>query len=160
GGARKSRGRASCRPAARRRRSRAEDREDQGVARVTDPFEPEPLPDNHRSPFRLIVPLLVVVGLGALVAWWLQPPPVPPAAHAPATAGKALASRPQPSTAAAASGSPPRSTPKSTQPEAKPEAAPPPAAAEALPKPSLHVTSDVEGAHVFVDRQFVGETPL
>src|SRR4029079_3537397 len=30
----------------------------------------------------------------------------------------------------------------------------------AAPKPTLHVSSDVDGAHVFVDRKYVGNTPL
>jgi hypothetical protein len=126
---------------------------------VIDQIEPESPPENHRSLLRLIVPLLVVVGLGALVAWWLQPPAARPAARAPAIAARAPAPAAPPSTAPAPVPDP-RATPRSAQPDERPEPTPLPAAAEALARPTLHVTSDVEGAHVFVDRQFVGQVPL
>jgi hypothetical protein len=126
---------------------------------VIDQIEPESPPENHRSLLRLIVPLLVVVGLGALVAWWLQPPAARPAAPTLATAERAPAHAAPPSPAPAPAPAP-RSTPRSVQPDEKPEAATLPPAPEALAKATLHVTSDVEGAHVFVDRQFVGQAPL
>ena len=77
---------------------------------------PSPAPGSL-SRLRVIFTLLVVIVMGALLAWWLRP--VPPPVQK-------------------------RST-----------ASPAPAAV-----PRLKVTSDVEGASVFVDRKFVGKTPL
>src|SRR4029079_6859308 len=42
--------------------------------------------------------------------------------------------------------------------KAAPVSTSPPVVAAA--KPTLHVSSDVDGAHVFVDRKYVGNTPL
>ena len=118
-------------------------------------------PDAPRKPrgfsVRLIVPLLVVVTLGAEVAWWLRPPaehrpapapiPVPKSAveDAPAPVAPVVPATPRPS--------------KSARSDAKPApVSTPPVAAAA--KPTLHVSSDVNGAHVFIDRKYVGNTPL
>lgn len=81
-------------------------------------------PGEARSRLAIVIALLVVVALGALLAWRLKPPPGP---------------------------APPRSvevTPDAG--EARPTARP----------PILRVTSDVAGAFVFVDRKFLGKTPL
>jgi hypothetical protein len=107
---------------------------------------------------RLIVPLLIVVALGAALAWWLRPPaehrpeptaaavPKPEVQETPAPSAPVAPSTPRPSKTAR-----PDETPR-------PASTPPPVAA--APKPTLHVSSDVDGAHVFVDRQYVGNTPL
>jgi hypothetical protein len=122
---------------------------------VSEPDEPR---DPRTFSVRLIVPVLTVVALGAAVAWWLRPPaehrpapapvPVPKAAveEAPAPVPPATPTAPRPS--------------KSARPAEKrsPVSTSPPVAAAA--KPTLRVSSDVDGAHVFVDRKYVGNTPL
>ena len=116
--------------------------------------------DGPRDPrsfsVRLIVPLLIVVALGAAVAWWLRPPaerlpapapvPNPAVQEAPSPAAPATPATPAPS----------KSGRRVERPA--PDSTPPPVAAP--PKPTLHVSSDVDGAHVFVDRKYVGNTPL
>ena len=84
---------------------------------MTEANEPTPPASASRSRLRVVFTLLVVIAMGALLAWWLRPVPRPPAQKGPA---------------------------------------PRPAAAV----PRLKVTSNVEGAFVFVDRKFVGKTPL
>jgi hypothetical protein len=124
---------------------------------VSDPIDPGE-PREHRSfSIRLIVPLLTVVALGAAVAWWLRPP----ADHQPPTAAvpvpkPAAESAPPPS--APVVPATPRPTPKTTRPDEKP--AEPSPAPVATSKVTLNVSSDVEGAHVFVDRKYIGNTPL
>ena len=119
-------------------------------------------PDAPRKPrgfsVRLIVPLLVVVTLGAAVAWWLRPPaahrpapapiPVPKSAgeDAPAPVAPVVPATPRPS--------------KSARSDAKPAPVSTRAPVAAAAKPTLHVSSDVNGAHVFIDRKYVGNTPL
>jgi hypothetical protein len=119
-------------------------------------------PDGRRDPrsfsVRLIVPLLIVVALGATVAWWLRPPaehrptpapvpvPKPAVEEAPAPVAPAMPPAPLPSKSAP---SDEKAAPVSTSPPV----------AEAA-KPTLRVSSDVDGAHVFVDRKYVGNTPL
>jgi hypothetical protein len=85
------------------------------VIEANGPTSPAP---ESLSRLRVIFTLLVVIVLGALLAWWLRPMPRPPA-------------------------------------QKRSSASPAPAAV-----PRLKVTSDVEGAFVFVDRKFVGKTPL
>jgi hypothetical protein len=109
-----------------------------------------------RSVSRLIVPLLIVVALGAAVAWWLRPPaehvPVPVPVPKPAVQEAPSPGAPVTPAAPAASKSDRRAE------KPAPDSTPPPVAA--APKPTLHVSSDVDGAHVFVDRKYVGNTPL
>ncbi len=112
----------------------------------------------HSFSARLLVPLLVVVTLGAAVAWWLRPPaedrpapapvpvPKPAVEEAPTPVPPAVPAAPRPS--------------KSARSGEKPELVPTPPAVAPAAKPTLHVSSDVEGAHVFVDRKYVGNTPL
>jgi len=115
--------------------------------------------DGPRQPdilsIRLIVPLLIVVALGIAVAWWLRPAAEhhPPPAAAP-VAKPAVGATPTPVAPSPATA--PR-TSRSARPDVKPGPAP---ATVAPATPTLHVSSDVEGAHVFVDRQYVGNTPL
>jgi hypothetical protein len=124
---------------------------------VSDRIEPGEPRDPRTLSVRLILPLLIVVALGAAVAWWLRPPaehgPPPAPAHAPKPAGQEA---PAPSEPAP----PPAPRPsKSARADETPAPAPaPPVVAE--PKPTLHVSSDVDGAHVFVDRRYVGNAPL
>jgi PEGA domain len=118
-------------------------------------------PDEPREPrslsVRLIVPLLIVVALGAAVAWWLRPPVEHRQAPAPGPVPKpAVQEAPTPSEPATP---PTPSAPKSARAKEKPAPATTPLPV-AAPGPSLHVSSDVDGAHVFVDRRYVGNTPL
>jgi hypothetical protein len=103
---------------------------------------------------RLIVALLVVVCLGAAVAWWLRPPAVRPTPPAAPAAKAPAPSPPPPVTPAPAAARP---APKPARPSGKAEPEPPVATPA---KPFLRVSSDVDGAHVFVDRRYVGNTPL
>lgn len=123
---------------------------------------PQPEEDDGRDGGVPVLPILVLGGAVALgVGWWLtrEAPPVP-----------ARGSR-----EAAAAPSPPPAAPAATAETipAAPSAAPPPAtrdtarprvtSPEAVPPVTgalLKVTSDVDGAYVFVDRQFAGITPL
>lgn len=109
------------------------------------------------SRLRVIFTLLVVIVMGALLAWWLRPVPQP--AQKRSTALPAPAAATPSSGAASATPTPASERPSRERPRAgttpAPEAATAPAAV-----PRLKVTSDVEGAFVFVDRKFVGKTPL
>jgi hypothetical protein len=126
---------------------------------VSEPDGPRN-PGNPRNPrgfsIQLIVPVLIVVALGATVAWWLRPP----AEHSRAPAPVPV---PKPAVEEAPAPAPPVTAPRpSKSARADEKAAPvstsPPVVA--APKPTLHVSSDVDGAHVFVDRKYVGNTPL
>ncbi len=116
-------------------------------------------PGHARSRLSVIVALVVVVGLCALLAWWLKPPPE---AVAPAPTVQAplettpVSPPPRSSTPAAAPAE------RARRPESRPETKNQPAtpAPNAAAHPSLRVTSDVAGAFVFVDRKYLGKTPL
>jgi hypothetical protein len=124
---------------------------------VSDPIDPGEPREQRSFSIRLIVPLLTVVALGSAVAWWLRPPAERPPAPAPVPVPKhAAESAPAPS--APVVPTTPRPTPKTTRPDEKrAESVPAPVAA---PKVTLNVSSDVDGAHVFVDRKYIGNTPL
>jgi hypothetical protein len=105
----------------------------------------------------VFVVLLVVSGVGFYILSRSKPQPVTPAASAPApvvTTPPATAPEPPPVDA------PPVT--RRAAPPARAAAAPPPAAAPAAPVDlvTLHVDSDVPGAQVFVDRQFIGAAPV
>ncbi len=105
----------------------------------------------------VFVVLLVVSGVGFYILSRSKPQPVTPAASAPAPVVT-----PPPATAPEP---PPVDAPPVTRraaPPARAAAAPPPAAAPAAPVDlvTLHVDSDVPGAQVFVDRQFIGAAPV
>jgi len=104
----------------------------------------------------VFVVLLVVSGVGFYILSRSKPQPVTPAASAPApvvTPPPATAPEPPPVDA------PPVT--RRTAPPARAAAAPPPAAAPApVDLVTLHVDSDVPGAQVFVDRQFIGAAPV
>ena len=98
--------------------------------------------------------VVVVAYLGA--AWLMKPEPKPEPVQAtrdaapPAPAAKPAEPEPLPETPA-----PRRPRPKKEEPTPAEPAAPPPPAG-----PMLIVDSDVPGAAVFIDRKFVGTTPL
>jgi hypothetical protein len=125
---------------------------------VSDPSESSE-PDKTRSRLSVVLALAVVVGLCALLAWWLKPPKEPvapePAVHAPPDTGEPATARP-PAPAPTPSQ---RSRRREPIPEATDDAAEPSAEAP-TPTPTLRVTSDVTGAFVFLDRKFLGKTPL
>jgi PEGA domain len=121
---------------------------------VSEELEP---PGTPERPGRLRVALAVatVIALGALLAWWLHPvPPAAPAGAAQAPAETAPAESPS-----AALSTPAPAKRGRTEPAPAPAEAPPEVTAPA-PRPTLRVTSDIDGAFVFVDRRFVGKTPL
>ncbi len=124
---------------------------------MTDGHDPDRPQEGGRPILRALLAVAVAIALGALLAWWLHPRP--PAAP-PATAGPATV--PAPTTEAPATEPAPAPAPRASRREAEPakpvETAPPPASAAA--KPVVRVTSDVDGAFVFVDRRFLGKTPL
>jgi len=107
----------------------------------------------------LVVALVVLLG----IAWWMtREAPVRPAAPPGRAADSGEAGKDE--TAAAASGAdteapPPAPAPARPAPAARERAGAPPAAPPA-PRTVLRVTSDVPGAFVFVDRRYVGVTPL
>jgi hypothetical protein len=112
---------------------------------------------NRRIVLVVFVVLLVVSGVGFYILSRSKPQPVTPAASAPApvvTTPPATAPEPPPVDA------PPVT--RRAAPPARAAAAPPPAAAPAAPVDlvTLHVDSDVPGAQVFVDRQFIGAAPV
>ena len=127
---------------------------------MTEADEPTPPAPDSQSRLRVVFTLLVVIALGAMLAWWLRPVPQPPAqagpeAPRPAPAVAVPSSEPAPATPAMPSDRPVRRARPRAGATPVPEAETAPAAL-----PRLKVTSDVEGAFVFVDRQFVGKTPL
>ncbi len=123
---------------------------------MSEANEPTPPAPGRQSRLRVVFTLIVVISLGALLAWWLRPVPQPPARKGPAA--------PRPAPAAAAPSSEPAPATPSERPSRRerPRAGTTPAPGETAlaAVPRLKVTSDVEGAFVFVDRKFVGKTPL
>jgi hypothetical protein len=96
--------------------------------------------------------LAVILGIGAIfLLGGDEEPPTAANASAPAPAPRVVPKKLDPSAVAEA---PRKTVPKKTEP--KPVEAPPPAPTLA----SLSLQSDVPGASVFIDRQFVGNTPL
>jgi len=98
--------------------------------------------------------VVVIAYLGAV--WLMKPEPKPaPAQVQREAAPPAPAARPAEPAPAAETPAPRRPRPKKEEPKPAEPAAPPPPAG-----PTLVVDSDVPGASVFVDRKFVGTTPL
>jgi hypothetical protein len=100
--------------------------------------------------------VIVLVGIGAMVLMRDVP--------APASAPTPRAAAPAPTPAPAKEAAPPSAAPVAAAPrETAPRRAPAPVAAAAPAAPTLAtltLESDVPGASVFIDRQFVGNTPL
>ena len=121
---------------------------------MTDGTGPARKP-THASRLRVVVTLLIVIVLGAVLAWRLRPverpAPRPPAERQPAPAPPAASTPGAPS--------PQRPARREARRTAEPHA-PAGASVATGARPRLKVTSDVEGASVFVDRQFLGKTPL
>jgi len=116
---------------------------------------PDAPPSRSRLPIVAGAALLLVVALAAI--WLLARPP----ARAPATAPRA-APAPAPAAAEAPVAATPAPAPaparvRRSAPKAKESPAPSEPAAPAL---TLKVDSDVPGADVFVDRVYLGKTPL
>jgi hypothetical protein len=125
-------------------------------------------PDDHsvssgrsRGPLIIISGLVLVAGLGA--AWWMtraEPPPPPvagrdrPAAPAP---GEETPRAPAPAPKPSPNAGPARTARTPTTPE---PVTPPPAPEAPVTRGVLRVRSDVDGASVFLDRTFLGTTPL
>ena len=108
----------------------------------------------------IVVVLLAVVGVGAIL-WMKSRRPLPPPVsdRAAATPTPTPAAVPRPTTVPApapASVAPARRAPKPPPPS--PSATP--AATAAPDTATLHITSDVPGAQIFIDRQFIGATPV
>ena len=105
----------------------------------------------------VFVVLLVFSGVGFYIVSRPKPQPVTPAASAPAPI---VTPRPAPAPEPAPVEAPPVSRRDAAPRRAA--AAPPPAEAPAAPVAlvTLHVDSDVPGAQVFVDRQFIGAAPV
>jgi PEGA domain-containing protein len=112
---------------------------------------------NRQIILGVVVILLVVTGIGFYVI--SRPTPAP--SRTPAAAAPAPAAAPSPSPPAETR---PLETPRPARRAAAPAptVAPPPAEAPAPPPDlvTLHVESDVAGAQVFVDRQFIGAAPI
>ena len=107
-------------------------------------------------------PCCAVAAIGAAFVFLPRRAPVPaeaPAADAPAASPAPAAGRCRGAGGAAAPAAP---RPRAARPEAAPapaEAAP--AVVEAVPDAgTLRIESDVPGAQVFIDRQFIGTTPV
>ena len=105
----------------------------------------------------VFVVLLVATGIGFYVMSRPKPAPVrTPVATAPAPVAV-----PRPAPAPAPAVEAPRPARRAEAPA--PAAAPPPPAEAPAPPPdlvTLHVDSDIPGAQVFVDRQFIGAAPV
>jgi len=111
---------------------------------------------NRQIIFAVVAILLVVSGIGFYVISRSKPAPVEtPAATTPAP----IVAPPPPPASAPPSVEPPRASRRA----AAPAVTTPPPAAEAPPAAdlvTLRIDSDVAGAQVFVDRQFVGAAPV
>jgi hypothetical protein len=105
--------------------------------------------------------VMVVMGAGAYLLLNLanEPEPRPATAAAPKPAPVVTPPAPEPAAPAATA---PTKTPAKKGPGPKAEAPPPPAPAPEAPPTTgtLRIDSDVPGAQVFIDRTFVGATPV
>jgi hypothetical protein len=95
---------------------------------------------------------LIVVAAGAYFFLWSTPEPEPVVTERAAPPPPAPEAEPEPEPGPEPARPAPRPEP-APEPEAEPEPPPPPTNV-------LRVTSDVDGAQVFLDRQFLGNTPL
>ena len=116
--------------------------------------EPEPAPPPPRRGW-LYGLLLLALAAGAGYYLYVAEAPAPEDAERRAAAEAPAPARPAPAAPAAPEPEPepaPEAEPEPA-PEPEPSAPPPPAA-------GLRVTSDVEGAEVFIDRRYAGTTPF
>lgn len=127
---------------------------------MTEAAEPTPPGAGNGPRVQVVVTLVIVVALGAALAWWLRPVERP-------APGRRPEARPAPAALPATEAAPATPTPAPSPPrdrrsrrEPRPRPAPAPEAAAPTASPRLKVTSDVDGAFVFVDRKFAGKTPL
>lgn len=114
------------------------------------------------NPRVIAIALVGVVAVGGGIFLMTRPAPPPAATEEPAPAARTA---PPPPPAEPAPAPAPVETPRETtarpRPAPRPEAAPTPApAAPATEVVMLHIDADVPGAQVFVDRNFIGTTPL
>ncbi len=113
------------------------------------------------NPRLIAIAIVAVVAAGGGVFLLTRPAPAPVETETPAAS-----STPAPRPAEPAPAPPPVETPRAAAPPPRPaaprpEAAPTPApAAPAADLVMLHVEADVPGAQVFMDRNFIGTTPL
>ena len=118
----------------------------------------EPPPARSRWPYWLIA-----VVLAAAAAWLLVPRFVTPESDADSAAPAAASAPPPaaPDAPEAVVAEAPEPEPAAPEPEPEPVAEPEPPPEPPPPPPIvLRVTSDVDGADVFIDRQHVGTTPF
>jgi hypothetical protein len=109
---------------------------------------------------QLVILLVVIVLVGAGTALFLiSRPPKPQSTPAPVAGASAPAVAPPASAPAPAETPRPRLRASAPPPAA---ATPPPSTAPPPPTDlvTLHIDSDVPGAQVFIDRQFIGATPV
>ena len=122
--------------------------------------EPEPAPPARRGGRYGFILLGVALAAGAATLLWpLRDAPEPEGegdrvAVAPPPAAPAAPAAPEPEPEPE-----PETAPEPIVPEPEPEPEPEPAA-PAPPPVLLRVTSDVDGAQVFIDRRFAGTTPF
>ena len=105
----------------------------------------------------VFVVLLVATGIG----FYVMSRPTPAPVRTPVATAPAPVAVPRPAPAPAPAVEAPRPARRAEAPA--PAAAPPPPAEAPAPPPdlvTLHVDSDIPGAQVFVDRQFVGAAPV
>ena len=120
---------------------------------------PEPQGGGSKLPIAIGGVVLV-----ALLAWWFWPAPAPvaPRDEAPKPAAKAPAPKPAPEAPTpVVEPEAPKAARKAPAPRAaKPVDVAPEPAAPAAPAFALHVETDLPGASVFVDRKYLGVSPL
>ena len=123
-------------------------------------FEPEEQAPRERGPLLIVAGVAVV--LVAALAWWFLGRA--PEAPAPSSTPVARATSPSPAPTASPSPSPtatPTAAPRRERPKpAAPVAAAPEPEPVAAPTRTLVVESDVPGASVFLNRKYLGTTPL
>ena len=114
----------------------------------------------HRRPLVIALVVLVIAVGVFMVLRWSGPEPMKPASVA-----RTETAAPRRSTEVAKPVAPAPAAPAARRPrEAAPPPAPPPsplaAVATASDAGTLHIVSDVPGAQVFLDRQFIGAAPV
>jgi hypothetical protein len=109
----------------------------------------------HRG---VLLAIVAVVVLGGAAYFMHRPQPAEPDAAAPAAPRRVVPkeNKPVPTPATPVAEAPRKAAPKKSAPDAPPS----PAAPSAPTLASLTLETDVPGASVFIDRQFVGNTPL